>query len=237
MGEGDARVGLEPRLAAVASTHEPRRLRVDASEPADPAQTPTLDEAGPQTRTGPALSHSPSKGAARSVSTRATGPAWKEQPRRELPDECFATHASAGSDPSGRMLPRASESPPTAGACTDPANGRPFEQSKQQSRRRRRSVPHRNELGHLACANHTSALSSRQSRRRDCPCWLEADTFVEPVTSPVLVHCGSVTSRQSVSEAIGPERERRPGPGRHSMTLLGPARSRTGRGGSPNRQR
>src|ERR1019366_5853497 len=75
MGEGDARVGLEPRLAAVASTHEPRLLRVDASEPADPAQTPTLDEAGPQTRTGPALSHSPSKGAARSVSTRVTGPA------------------------------------------------------------------------------------------------------------------------------------------------------------------
>jgi hypothetical protein len=63
-------------------------------------------------------------------------------------------------------LPRASESPPTAGACTDPANGRPFERSKQQSRRRRRSVPHRNELGHLACANHTSALSPKQPPAR-----------------------------------------------------------------------
>jgi hypothetical protein len=73
----------------------------------------------------------------------------------------------------------------------------------------------------MALASETSASSPRQSRRRDCPCWLEADTFVEPVTSPVLVHCGSVTSRQSVSEAIGPERERQPGPGRHSMTLLG----------------
>ena len=99
------------------------------------------------------------------------------------------------------------------------------------------SRPPRNDLRRLRCATLASALSPRQSRRRDCPCWLEADTFVEPVTSPVLVHCGSVTSRQSVSEAIGPERERRPGPGRHSMTLLGPARSRTGRGGSPNRQR
>jgi hypothetical protein len=43
----------------------------------------------------------------------------------------------------------ASESPPTAGACTDPANGRPVERSKQQSRRRRRSVPHRNDRGTL----------------------------------------------------------------------------------------
>ena len=66
------------------------------------------------------------------------------------------------------LLSRASESPPTAGACTDPANGRPFERSKQQSRRRRRSVPHRNELGHLACANHTSALSPFRSRDRHC---------------------------------------------------------------------
>ena len=47
MGEGDARLGLEPRLAAVESTHRPRRLRADASESADPAQTPALDEAGP----------------------------------------------------------------------------------------------------------------------------------------------------------------------------------------------
>jgi hypothetical protein len=44
---------------------------------------------------------------------------------------------------------RASESPPTAGACAGPANGRPVERSKQQSRRRRRSVPHRNDLGTL----------------------------------------------------------------------------------------
>jgi hypothetical protein len=46
MGEGDARVGLEPRLAAVESTHEPRRLRVDASEFGGPRSNSRLGRSG-----------------------------------------------------------------------------------------------------------------------------------------------------------------------------------------------
>jgi hypothetical protein len=64
-------------------------------------------------------------------------------------------------------LSRASESPPTAGACTGPANGRPFERSKQQSRRRRRSVPHRNDsgiVGHRS-SRCSSGLEERKPRK------------------------------------------------------------------------
>ena len=61
------------------------------------------------------------------------------------------------------VLPRASESPPTAGACTDPANGRPVERSKQQSRRRRRSVPPLRNLSTLTRRTQTSAFTNRQN--------------------------------------------------------------------------
>ena len=44
MGEGDARVGLEPRLAAVESTHRAASPSRRLAESADPAQTPALDD-------------------------------------------------------------------------------------------------------------------------------------------------------------------------------------------------
>jgi hypothetical protein len=65
---------------------------------------------------------------------------------------------------------RASESPPTAGACTDPANGRPFERSKQQSRRRKRSVPPLRNLSTLTRRTQTSAFTkTRAPRQPDRP--------------------------------------------------------------------
>jgi hypothetical protein len=45
MGEGNARLGLKPRLAALDRTDASRRFRVHASKSADPAHAPALDDA------------------------------------------------------------------------------------------------------------------------------------------------------------------------------------------------
>jgi hypothetical protein len=66
------------------------------------------------------------------------------------------------------VLSRASESPPTAGACTGPANGRPVERSKQQSRRRWRSVPPLRNLSTLTRRTQTSAFTNTQNSRPLC---------------------------------------------------------------------
>jgi hypothetical protein len=60
---------------------------------------------------------------------------------------------------------RASESPPTAGACTGPANGRPVERSKQQSRRRWRSVPRLRRSGSSRALPLTSAITNQRPRQ------------------------------------------------------------------------
>jgi hypothetical protein len=75
---------------------------------------------------------------------------------------------------------RASESPPTAGARMGPANGRPFERSKQQSRRRRRSVPPLRNLSTLTRRTQTSAFTKTQHSR-----WLRSPvvTLLLPVGS------------------------------------------------------
>ena len=44
MGESDARLGHQPRLAALESTHRPHRFPVDANESANPAHAPAFDE-------------------------------------------------------------------------------------------------------------------------------------------------------------------------------------------------